>query len=183
MRRFIIVLALILACASCSVQNQTRRAERAEYYRVKDSLFWAERKVLDSIRREERKKEGAVEIIAKSTLTSDKAIDIVAKALISADYMISVDKEYGTITTQAISAGMGSYSLYFRFADNTVTGCAFSHMNIGIAMSHIVATNQSVDKITNYGMRGSLNRIAFDSCEKILLAIPNAELIYRKEEE
>ena len=202
MRRLILILASILVCWSAIAQKPTKeerkalqaerkamriehRAERAEYYRIKDSLLWAEINRADSIRNVERKKEGTTDIIATTSLSVTKAIDHVARSLIAADYVIAVDKEYGTIKTEQVSAEGINYSLYFRFVhhDNgtEVKACAFAHRNAGIAMYGIVSTNSYTVKVTN-GHHQSVSHTAFSAYEKVLITLPDVQLQYIKED-
>ena len=159
--------------------------QAAREQQIKDSLFWAEIHKADSIRHVERKKEGTTDIIATTSLSVTKAIDHVARSLIAADYVIAVDKEYGTIKTEQVSAEGINYSLYFRFVQHDngaeVKACAFAHRNAGIAMYGIVSTNSYTVKVTN-GHYQSVSHTAFSAYEKVLITLPDVQLQYIKED-
>lgn len=188
MKRYILILASILVCWSASAQKPTkeekkaqrmeRRAEREREQHIKDSLYWAKIFEKQDASIEKRRRESVTDIIATVPLSADEALEYVAKTLIDSDYMITVDKEYKTISTAARGAGLGSYSLYFRFSDNTIKACAFGHFNSGVAFHGIVVTSNGAEKLKNVGNEGSLSRTAFTAYETILKNIPGATLQY-----
>jgi hypothetical protein len=124
------------------------------------------------------RKEKATDIVAIVPMSMSEAMDFVAKALIRASYMIEVDKEYGTIKTAPVHAGMANYTLYFTFEatdqQSIVRSCAFGHGNTGIAMYGIVQTHEVTIKLEYKGVEGSTNRAAFDAIENILKGFENA---------
>lgn len=196
MRNLILILASMLLCCSVSAQELTKeqrkemriqkRMAALREQHIKDSLFWAEIHKADSIRHVERKKEGVTDIVATTSLSLAKAIDHVARSLIAADYVVSVDKEYNTITTQQISDGNANYSLYFRFREingmTEVKACGFVYKNVGVAMYGIVSTNTHTLKVENSGVIGSTFHNVFKAYENILLSLPEAQFQYIKEE-
>mgnify|MGYP007057754382 CR=1 FL=1 len=95
MKRLILVLALIAVCLSSFGQDDKaaakaqKRIERAERRRVRDSLateetrlYWREVHIKDSIRQEERRKEGATTIQVLSPISPAEALDRIARTLI-----------------------------------------------------------------------------------------------------
>lgn len=192
MKRFILALALIAVCASAYAQKPTkeekkaarleRRAEAVRQQHIKDSLFWAKYDYEDSIYRDKMKKERATDIIAVVPMSAADALDRVAKALIRATYIIDVNKEYGTIKTEPVHAGMANYTLYFTVEgsdeQSTVRACAFGHGSAGVAMYGIVRTHEMTVKMENRGVEGSANKVAFEAIERILKGFEGAELKY-----
>lgn len=192
MKRFILALALVLAYASVYAQKPTkeekkaarmeRRAEAERQQHIKDSLFWAKCYYEDSLYRVQMKRERATDVMVVVPMSTTAAMDRVAKALIRMSYMIDVDKEYGTIKTAPVHAGMANYTLYFTFEGTdelcTVRACAFGHGNTGIAMYGIVRTHEVTVKLEYKGSEGSVNRTAFDAIERILKGFENTELKY-----
>lgn len=197
MRRVILILAFIGVCVSGFAQKLTkeeraalreqRRAEREERWRIQDSIYNAE--VSQEIDKSLQKaypygaeKEYATDIQAECELSMQEAIDTIARALIDADYMIKVDKEYNTITTEPISYANATYSLYFRFypagSGCKVKACAYAYGNVGIAMYGIVHTSTQTIKVENRGSMNSLFRAVFAIYEKMLLSLPEAKLTY-----
>ena len=194
MRRLILILASILLCWSADAQELTKEQRKeireqkkiaaARKQQIKDSLFLVERHKKDSILRDKIIKESATDIIATTSLSMTQAFDYIAKALIAADYVISVDKEYGTITTQRISCGHATYSLYFRFSEkengSEVKACGFAYGTVGIAMYGIVSANEHTFKVENSKTKGSVFYNVFTTYEKILLSLPDAQLKYKR---
>lgn len=194
MRKYILALALIAVCASAYAQKPTkeekkaarmeRREEAKREQRIRDSLFWADINIKDSIRREERKKEGATDIIALVSVSPDIAMDHIAKGLIRSSYMIEANKEYGTIKTEPIHAGMADYTLYFAIEgteqQSIIRACGFAHTNTGIAMHGIVRTHNVTVKLENVGVEGSTCKVAFKELERILKSFEGVILKYEK---
>lgn len=200
MRRLILVLAFIGVCVSGFAQKLTkeeraalreqRRAEREERWRIQDSIYQAE--VAQEMERSFRKtyafgaeKEYATDVVAECTLALPDAMHTIARALIDAGYMINVDKEYNTITTEQTSCEGATYSLYFRFYPQEsgckVKACGYAYGNVGIAMYGIVHTSMRTIKVENRGAPNAPFRVIFAAYEKALLSLPDAKLTYIKE--
>lgn len=201
MRRLILALVLSLVSVSGFAQKMTpeekaalkaekqahrleRRKEREEMRRIQDSLWWANYNYTDSLEKAKRKKDEATDVIAVVPMSAAAAIDRVAKELIRATYIIEVSKEYGTIKTEPVHAGMANYTLYFSVEgseeQSTIRACAFGHGNAGVAMYGIVRTHEVTMKLNYRGMEGSTQRAAFDAIERILKGFEGAVLSYEK---
>lgn len=192
MKRYILILVSILVCWSASAQKPTkeekkaqrmeRRAEREREQHIKDSLYWAKIFEKQDASIEKRRREGSTDIVATIPIGVESALKHVAKELINADYIINVDKEFGTITTQPMSAGGVNYTLYFRFSEDeegcVVKACAFGHGNVGIAMYGIVKTSEKTVKIESGGIEGSVSQIAFDAMKKAVEKLPGVKITY-----
>lgn len=201
MKRLILLFIFSLVCLSGFAQKMTpeekaalkaekqaqrleRRKEREEMRRIQDSLWQANYNYMDTLGNAKRKKDESTDIVAIVPMSAAAALDRVAKELIRATYIIEVNKEYGTIKTEPVHAGMANYTLYFSVEgseeQSTIRACAFGHGSAGVAMYGIVRTHEVTMKLNYRGMEGSTQRAAFDAIESILKGFEGAVLSYEK---
>lgn len=201
MRRVILILAFILLCYSAFGQDDKatikaqKKAERAERRRVRDSLeteeirqYWREIHIQDSIRHEERKREGATAIRALSPISPADALDLIARALIKFGYILRVDKDYGTINTEPKWGNGASYTLHYVIEEHPegcqVKGFAYAHgqvntFHIGLG----IGSSKSIDMRIEYGgIKNSPSMIAFGELFKYLTALPETRITYYRDD-
>lgn len=200
MRRVILILASILLCYSALGQNDKatikaqKKAERAERRRVRDSLeteeirqYWREIHIQDSIRHEERKREGATAILAVSPVSPAEALDRIARALIRFGYVLRVDKEYGTINTEPKWGNGASYTLHYVIEQHPegcqTKGFAYGHGQVNTFHAGLgFGFSKTMDIRLEYGgIKNSPTMIAFGELYKYLTALPETRITYYRD--
>lgn len=202
MKRLILAFALIIMYCSAMAQDLDKAAiraqkkmERAERRRMRDSLeaeeirqYWHEIHVQDSIRQEERKREGATAIRAISPISAPEALDKIARALIKFGYVLRVDKEYGTINTEPKWGNGASYTLHYVIEQHPkgcqAKGFAYAHGQVSTFHTGLgFGTNKAIDLRIEYGgAENSPSMIAFRELFKYLTALPDTEITYYRDD-